>query len=49
MSKREVLIRGSVSLSNLVGMGSRIHIAGLEEEIIVDISCSRLIDVKLFR
>ena len=48
MSKRKLLIRVSVSLSSLVGIWSRIDITG-QEEIIVEINCSRSIGVKLFR
>uniref|UniRef100_A0A3Q4AIT5 Rho-GAP domain-containing protein n=1 Tax=Mola mola TaxID=94237 RepID=A0A3Q4AIT5_MOLML len=48
MSKRKVLIRGSVSLSGLVGTGSRIHVADLEE-IIVFLTSEELFSPRLCR
>ena len=43
-----MLTWAGVSLSTLVEMGSRIHVAG-PEEIIGEISCVRSIGVKLFK
>ena len=40
-----VLIRGNVSLVSVEGVGSRIHVAGLEE-VFVEINRSRLIGCK---
>ena len=48
MLKRKVPIRSSGPFSSLVGIGSRIHVAGLLE-IVVENSFSKLIGIKLFR